>query len=89
MYPIICGLDKGHTTGQLAVVAWGDKNHISYSPKEFLLHADIVVRLEEKIKSLENYLIKHGHEMPDQSRRAISLQLIAFQKILEGDKPID
>ena len=89
MHLINCGLDKGHTTDHLTVITWGSKNHFSYSPKEFLLHADIVVRLQEEIKNLENYLINHGHEMPDPSRRAISLRLIAFQKILKGDKPID
>lgn len=88
-FTVTCGLDQGHTTDHLTVISWGDKNHFSYSPKEILLNADIIIRLREEIKSLENYLIKHGGEMPPESRRNISLRLIAFQKILKNDKPDD
>ena len=84
MHLIVCGLDKGHTTDHLTVISWGEKNHFSYSPEEFLLNADIVIRLREETKSLENYLMHHANEMPDNSRREISLRLIAFQKILKG-----
>ena len=52
-----------------------------------LANADIVVRLNEEINRLQDYLIKHGHEMPPNSRRNISLNLIGLQKILKGDKP--
>ncbi len=52
-----------------------------------LRNADIVARLTEEIKRLQDYLIKHGHEMPPNSRRNISLNLIGLQKILKGDKP--
>jgi len=84
-FPIICGLDKGHTTGHLTVIGWGEeKKHFSYSHEELLLNADIVIRLREETKSLENYLRQHANEMRDNTRREISLRLIAFQKILKG-----
>ncbi len=59
------------------------------SPDVSLVNADIVARLSEETSRLQSYLIKHGHEMPENSRREISLRLIAFQKILKGDKPND
>ena len=89
MHLIVCGLDKGHTTGHLAVIAWGENNHFSYSPEEFLLHADIVMRLDDEINRVQKYLINHGHEMPPESRRNVSIQLINLQKIRKGDKPKD
>ncbi len=89
MYIIVCGLKKGHTTDHLAVITWGEKKHFSYSPEEFLLHADIIMRLDDEINRVQNYLINHGHEMPPESRRSVSLQLINLQKIRKGDKPND
>ena len=88
-FVIQCGLDKGHVTDHLTVITWGEKNHFSYSPEEFLLHADIVMRLDDEIKRVQHYLINHGHEMPPESRRNVSLQLINLQKIRKGDKPND
>jgi len=88
-FVIQCGLDKEHTTDHLAVITWGEKKHFSYSPEEFLLHADIVMRLDDEINRVQKYLINHGHEMPPESRRNVSLQLINLQKIRQGDKPND
>ena len=59
------------------------------SPDAHLVNADVVARLSEEIARLQSYLINHGHEMPKNARREISLRLIAFQKILKGDKPKD
>lgn len=56
---------------------------------EELENADIVARLKEEIKKLEDELMKHANEMRDLKRREISLKLIAYQKILNGDKPKD
>ena len=53
-----------------------------------LENADVVARLKEEIKKLEDELMKHANEMPDLKRREISLKLIAYQKILNGDKPM-
>jgi len=54
-----------------------------------LENADVVARLKEEIKKLQDELIKYGTQMRDLKRREISLKLIAYQKILNGDKPID
>ena len=89
MHLIVCGLDKGHTTGHLAVIAWGENNHFSYSPKEFLSNADIGVRLTEETEILQNYLTKHGNEMPQSSQAVMLLRLISYQNIIIGDKPKD
>lgn len=84
-FVIRCGLDKGHTTSHLTVIGWGEKkNHFSYPLEELLLNADIVLRLREETKNLENYLMKHPNELPPQSRLFVSLKLKDFQKILKG-----
>ena len=54
-----------------------------------LENADVVARLKEEIKKLECELIKDGTQMRDLKRREISLKLIAYNRILHGDKPID
>lgn len=84
MHLIVCGLDKKHTTNHMAFISWGEENNFSYSIEEFLLESDIVTRLREETKSLENYLMHHANEMPENTRREISLRLIAFKKILKG-----
>lgn len=87
---IRCGLNKDHTTNHLAIISWGDeKNNFSYTVKEFLLQSDIIMRLKDEINRVQNYLINHGHEMPPESRRNVSLKLIDLQKILKDDKPND
>jgi len=88
-FPIICGLDKGHPTNHMAFISWGEKNHFSYTIEEFLLQSDIIIRLDDEINRVQDYLIKHGNEMPPYSRRNVSLQLINLQKIRKGDKPND
>ncbi len=51
---------------------------------------DVVARLKEEIKKLEAELIKFGtHEIGDLKRRELSHKLIAYNRILYGDKPID
>ena len=54
-----------------------------------LENADVVARLKEEIKKLESELIKDGTQMHDLKRREISLKLIAYNRILCGDKPND
>jgi len=83
-FVIRCGLDKGHTTNHMALISWGEKKHFSYSIEEFMLNADIVIKLREETKSLEKYLMHHANEMPDNTRRETSLRLMAYQKILKG-----
>ncbi len=84
MMEINCGLEKGHTTNHLAVISWGEGETHSYSLEELLLDADIVARLREETKNLENYLMKHPNELPPQSKLYESLKLKDFQKILTG-----
>ena len=48
-----------------------------------------LARLKEETKILQNYLIKHGHDMPKSSKDVMMLRLISFQKIIKGDKPND
>jgi len=61
--------------------------------KEFdkiaLQNADVVARLKEEIKKLQDELIKNGTQMSDLKRRNVSLKLIDYNRILKGDKPID
>ncbi len=54
-----------------------------------LENADVVARLKEEIKKLQDELIKNGTQMPDLKRRNVSLRLIDYNRILKGDKPID
>lgn len=54
-----------------------------------LENADVVARLKEEIKKLQDELIKNGTQMPDLKRRNVSLRLIDYNRILYGDKPID
>lgn len=88
-FVIRCGLDKEHTTNHMAVISWGEENKFSYSIEEILLNGDIVMRLDDEINRVQDYLIKHGHEMPAESRRNVSLKLIDLIKIRKGDKPDD
>ena len=82
-----CGLNKKHTTAHLAIISWGEQNNFSYSIEEILLNGDIVMRLQDEINRMQDYLIKHGHEMPQEARRNVSLKLIDLQKIRQEDKP--
>ncbi len=54
-----------------------------------LENADIVARLKEEIKKLEDKLKKDTHQMHDLKRREVAQKLIAYNKILNGDKPVD
>lgn len=89
IHMVVCGLEKDHTSDHLAIISWGIKNHSAYIPEKFIFHADIIMRLTDEIKSLENYLMNHGTVIPPNSKRNISLRLIELQKILNGDKPDD
>ena len=53
-----------------------------------LENADVVARLKEEIKKLQDELIKNGTQMPDLKRRNVSLKLIDYNRILKGDKPM-
>lgn len=72
-------------------IEWTDKDahQLKLQLLDNLDEADIGARLKEETKILKNYLIKHGKEMPQTSKDVMTLRLLAYEKIIKGDKPDD
>jgi len=72
-------------------IQWTDEqaHQLKQQLVENLDNADIGARLKEDAKTLENYLVRHGKEMPQSSKDIMTLRLIAYQKIITGDKQDD